>query len=629
MFQRFVLSVMVFLLLAPCAAVAESFVDVAQTAGLIGQTHNSWGMGWADYDLDGDLDLFTHTHLQVADEPGQISQLWRNNGDGSFYDVSDESGISHFTGDTHGAVWGDMDNDGDPDLYVVNGTPKYDPLQYNQIWRNNGDGTFTDLAASDDEVGGWHRGRGASAVDFDLDGQHEFFRARYYRVGRDAGNMLLRNQENGGFVDVGPTSGIDRLGVKNRTASWGDVNNDGYADLLVMPPCALFLNNGDGTFRDITASAGIEPSLECTASAWEDYNDDGFSDIYISRGMAEDYPDILYRNNRNNTFTDVTAMSGIDNVTSARGVSWGDYDNDGDKDIYVVSMNNFRDPNRLWRNNGNGTFADVAALEGVKAHVVKGVGGDASFVDYDNDGDLDLFVTNGEANGEGPYMLFQNQGSENHWLSLQLKGVSGTADALMSRVQVVTGTKRQNYTQSGPAHFMSQSRQPLHLGLGEATKVDRLLVTWPHGEKQLIENLAADQRLVLEEGKSLWEGAPTKQGPGFYIWREGIRWKLKWHGESSGNSFSGSVTAAVKFPDVRPVWLESTDSVALVSTRRVEFAATEGFVGADMVDLVAVGAVTFDLFIDGEPAPAEKIFIGAQGLHPGSLPVTLRHIVTP
>ncbi len=597
-----------------------AFADVTASAGITGG-EGSWGGAWGDYDGDGDIDLMSLGHLQPA--LGGENVLWRNNGDGTFTDVTETAGLLSDKVDTHSVTWADLDKDGDLDLLLVSEPITDRPHLMNELWRNNGDGTFTDVADAAGINPTSFITRGSNVIDYDRDGWLDLFMVvQAVRKPEENGNLLFRHREGLLYDEVSAEAGVQHPEEgRKRMASWGDANNDGLPDMVLTPPGALYLNQGDGTFSDESAAAGLLPSEQTQHASWVDFDDDGWMDLYLSRGYTADTADILYRNRGDGTFTDVTLQSGLDAILSSRGVSWGDYDNDGDKDLYVVSFKNFTTTNRLYRNNGDGTFSDVAVEENATG-AQAGAGAHSSFADYDSDGDLDLFLTNGDGNGMGPYVLLNNRGNDNHWFKVALQGESSNRDGLMARLKVNTRSKSQYFSHSGPANWMSQSNLPVHVGLGSDERVNRLIVTWPNGTVQLVENLAADQMIRLREGVSLWEGTPSNFGPGFTIWKNGVRWKIKWQGTADGNSFSGRISAAVKMQDVRGGWLEAGDSLSW-DNKAITFEASEGGVGADLIDFVAIGAVTFDLQQDGVAQPT-SVYLGPQGVRPATLPVILR-----
>jgi hypothetical protein len=605
---------------------AQPFEDVTDTAGFYG-LNSSWCSAWADMDNDGDQDLITLGHVQIY--TGSISQLWRNNGDGTFNDVTFEAGYWHENGDAHGVVWSDFDNDGDQDFYVVKGTTKTKPDQERQehdLMRNNGDGSFTNVALDAGVLGIGHRGRAGYAVDYDLDGDLEIFFTSYDRQIADKGNVLYLNDGDLHFVDVAPQAGISRDEEINRTASWADYNNDGYPDLLIMYPCTLYTNQGNGTFRDSTQAAGISPSYDCSSSAWSDYDNDGLLDVYITSGedgtVEQTTAGFLYHNNGDGTFSDVTLASGTSNPANARGVVWGDYDNDGLPDLYLVNNTTYN-PSRLLRNQGDGTFTDVTTEAGVGGQVENGMAVDATFVDYNNDGALDLFTTNGRANRLGEYLLLKNPGNTNHWLKLEMVGRESNRDGNMARVRVTSARTDQMQEQHGPSHYMCQDSTPLHFGLDQSEVVERLEITWPGGGNQIIQNLASDQDLMVEQGVSIVSGLPESlTGPGCYVYHTPLGWNLSCIGEADKRyDFSGQITTDGALTAVIPVNLEPNDSVSW-DNNLITFEFHSKAL-PDTVRFLAQGErATFDILQNGLSQP-RSIKIGQHHVLPGMLPVTL------
>jgi len=471
-----------------------TFTDVSVQAGFFGN-NSSWAAAWGDYDNDGNVDVMTLGHVQSL--TNSISQLWHNNGDGTFTDVTTQAGLNPHNGDAHGALWSDIDSDGYLDLYVSKGTPKADPNNYNELWRNNGDGTFTNIASSSHVTGRSHRTRGAYAVDYDLDSDLDIFDTSF-----DTPNLLYRNDGGLQFIDVAEEAGLQRSDIENRTAAWADFDDDGFMDVLITRSSALFKDNGDGTFVDVTAAAGITSSVDAQSGAWGDYDNDGDLDLYVTMGEQNGPPiqGILYQNNGDGTFTDVTAASGAIDTAGALGVTWGDYDNDGFLDLYIVNTEKgTSDPNRLFRNNGDNTFTDVASIVGVGAKPGMGRGSDATFADYNNDGFLDLFVCNGAGNTVGPYLLYRNNGNSNGWLKVVLIGQQSNRSGIGAKIFLRAGGRTQFREYTGQ-HYMSQDHIPVHFGLGQATIVDSLSIQWPiGGPRQTLHHLAINQTITVTE----------------------------------------------------------------------------------------------------------------------------------
>lgn len=481
------------------SATADVFEDVTLAAGITG-LNSSWGSAWADLDNDGDLDIISTGHVQP--HTASVSQIWQNNGDETFTDITLQAGYLKENGDAHGVVAADFDNDGNQDFYMVKGSTKTKPEHEHDLMMSNGDGTFTNVAATGGVLGVSHRGRGGYSVDYDVDGDLDIFFTSFDRGRGDFGNMLFRNDGNNTWVDVAPAAGIARDDNQNRTASWADYNNDGYPDLFVMYPCTLYANQGDGTFIDVTAAAGIVSTTDCSSSAWNDYDRDGDLDVYITSGGDGTNPQstegFLYRNNNDGTFTDVTLVSASSNSADARGVVWGDYDNDGWSDLYIVNNSN-SNPNRLLKNNANGSFSDVTIASNSGAMVTQGAGVDATFADFNNDGSLDLFIANGRASTVGEYLLLKNTGNLNNWLMIDLVGVTTNRDGHMSRVIVTSALGSQMLENNGPSHYMNQDSSPLHFGLGADNSPVTVRIEWADGSVQTLKNVAANQQLSITQ----------------------------------------------------------------------------------------------------------------------------------
>jgi uncharacterized delta-60 repeat protein len=375
------------------------FTEVTNLAGVPG-TGNSNGSAWADYDGDGDLDLYvTNRASENVLHPWNI--LYRNNGDGTFTDVTSLAGVGHAGEGFHGA-WGDYDGDGHLDLYVTNYT---NHQAANILYRNNGNGTFTDMTSLAGVGGNGGYAVGGYWGDYDQDGDLDLYVTNWTKA-----NLLYRNNGDGTFTDVAAAAGVGASGYSSYVGAWGDYDNDGRLDLFVSnfrgQANLLFRNNGDGTFANVTSSAGIIFTGGWgVAAAWGDYDVDGDLDLYIA---DHDRANVLYRNNGNGTFTDVAASAGVGHTGVSRNATWGDFDSDGDLDLYVI--NAFA--NILYRNNGNGTFTDITATADVGN---AGNGFNGNWVDYDKDADLDLYVANnfGDRN-----VLYRNDANTTAGLSV-------------------------------------------------------------------------------------------------------------------------------------------------------------------------------------------------------------------
>ena len=371
--------------------------------------------------------------------------------------------------------------------------------QTNYLFHNNGDGSFTavpssvssDIAAS----------RGVTWVDYDNDGYLDLFGTAF-----DQPRRLYHNNHDGTFTRI--TQGAfltvpgNFLGV-----AWGDYNNDGRPDLFLpnafepnQLPNYLYRNDGAGTFTRVAASM-VDGNFNSTAAAWGDYDNDGDLDLFVanvlSPGTVESRPNLFYRNDGSNTFTSLTSLPANDpeyQGGASSACNWGDYDNDGWLDLFVanrVGQNNF-----LYHNNGDGTFTKITNSIAVND------GGDSGVVawgDYDNDGFLDLFV----GNLAGTNFLYHNNANTNHWLKFRLIGTRSNRAAMGAKVRVRATIDGQTFWQmrevSGGDGAMGQNSLHVHIGLGNATNADLVRIEWPSGTVQVLTNVTSKQFLTVTE----------------------------------------------------------------------------------------------------------------------------------
>jgi hypothetical protein len=459
------------------APVPFQFTDAGAASGT-NDSGPSVGMAWGDYDSDGDLDLYL---AQFGPTPQ--NRLYRNNGNDTFTDVAVASGTVG-NGNSHAAVWGDYDNDGDLDLYLTahGGT--------NQLFRNNGDGTFTDVGAASgtNDTGS---ARGTAWGDYDQDGFLDLY------VAKTGPNRMYHNNGNGTFTEVGAGTGTSDAGDGTGVA-WGDYDSDGDLDLFVanhLTPNRLYRNNGNSTFTDVSVAAGTDHTGPSHGVAWGDYDNDGDLDLYLANLGT---PNRLYRNNGNGTFAEVGAASGTADSGMSRGAAWGDFDDDGYLDLYVTNDG----VSRLYKNNGNGTFTEVAGAYGTAG---AGTAVGVAWADYDGDGDLDLYV----AVLDGPNHLYRNDNIPlvgNHWIEVDLVGTQSNREGIGARVRCVAGGRSLIREISGGSGYLSQEPLIARFGLGLATAVDTVEVRWPSGIVQVVTNPGMDQQITVTEQET--SGAP-------------------------------------------------------------------------------------------------------------------------
>ncbi len=530
-----------------------TLVDVAREAGLnmkfvCGRPDrkryiveaNGTGVGFLDYDGDGRLDVFLVNGFRLegfGGEPPPTSRLYRNEGGGRFRDVTVEARLDRY-GWGNGVCGGDFDNDGRPDLYVTYWGP-------NALYRNRGDGTFEDVARRAGVAGPdkeWSTG--CSFLDYDRDGRLDLFVTSYVGFelertplpgqfpfclwkdtpvycgprGLPHGRVTLyRNRGGGAYEDVSERSGVRTVrDFYAFTAVAADLNGDGWTDLYVAcdsTPSLYFRNNGDGTFTELAAEAGIaynEHGAEQAGMgvAVADYDNDGWLDL-LKTNFIRDYPN-LYRNLGKGVFEDVVLPAGL--AVNPQYVVWGtgfeDLDNDGWRDVFQVTghvypeiqqidpAESYRGPRLVYRNLGNGRFEDVSHLAGpgvAARHASHG----AAFGDFDNDGDIDVLIMNME---EPPSLLRNDLGSDNRWIKVQLEGVRSNRSAIGSVVTVEAGDLRQTAAVSSQTSFLSLNDLRLHFGLGRREAAGRIRVRWASGAVEEFAGAPAGSLVRLVEG---------------------------------------------------------------------------------------------------------------------------------
>lgn len=457
----------------------------------------SEGASWGDVNNDGYLDVFVpHLHTDLT------NTLYLNNGDGSFSQVVNGPIVSDSARSTGGS-FGDFDNDGDLDLFVSN----YYGLD-NFLYLNNGDATFTKVITGDIVTDGGHS-FGSSVVDYDNDGFLDVYVTNGAETQNGENNFLYQNNGDGTFTRI--TSGPQVNDSKHSSqSSWSDYDNDGDQDLFVANGFtedasqidnALYQNNGDGTFTEIDpVTIGIEHSYSSNGS-WGDFDNDGDFDLFITNFVGIN--NNLYRNNGDGTFTrraaGVLTSDGGDSVSS----TWGDYDNDGDLDIYVT--NDFNENNALYRNNGDGSFTKLTQVlpsnEGGRSN-------GATWVDYDIDGDLDLFVPNGQRPASQNNILYTNNGaSGNNWIHIKCIGTDSNKSAIGAKVRVKALINNVETWQlravSGSTGFNAQNSLNIEFGIGMATEVDSLVIEWSSGHVDVHTNIAGGRFYEATEGAGL------------------------------------------------------------------------------------------------------------------------------
>ena len=530
---------------------AVRYVDVAGSSGISFQHDNAAspekylietmgsGCGWIDYDQNGLLDLYLVNGTSArpnTSKHARRSALYRNNGDGTFTDVTIKAGVDAEGLFGMGAAVGDYDNDGFPDLFV---------LGYGRciLFHNNGNGTFTDVTdrAGVGNIRKW--GSSAAWFDYDNDGLLDLVIANYvdwspeqnFWCGDKGPGLrsychpdvyggqpptLYHNNGDGTFSDVSKRSGVGIRPGNGLGVVTFDYDNDGWQDIFItndQMPNFLFHNNRDGTFREIGYSAGVAVGIDGQFEAGmgtdaADTTGSGRSDLivtHLDQQLAR-----LYQNVGEGYFEDATFRSKISYATfhlSGFGTRFMDYDNDGARDLFMANghvLDNiqryhaettYAEPKLMFRNVGHGIFENVSDQLGPD-FLLPRVSRGAAIGDFDNDGDLDIIISN---NGQAPQLLRNDGGNANHWFQLLLIGTRSNRDAVGARVKVTAGDLVLYDEKKGGMSYQSAQDPRLHFGLGQHPTVEEVEIKWPSGELTKLTNIKSDQILAIEEGKGL------------------------------------------------------------------------------------------------------------------------------
>ena len=494
------------------------------------------GVAVFDYNNDGLPDIYFLNGAKLPEmdksDPRFWNRLYRNNGDGTFTDVTEQAGLKG-AGYGMGVAAGDYDNDGWVDLYIAG-------VNANQLFHNNGDGTFTDVTAKAGVAGidpklGKLFSISAGWFDYDNDGRLDLFVTNYIHwdpknepkcstgdvraycnpnVFEGEPNMLFHNNGDGTFTDVSAKSGIGSVTGKGMGVAFADYDNDGYTDVFVSNDTFrnfLFHNNRNGTFSEIGVTAGVAyndsgKSIAGMGTDFRDVDNDGKPDIWVAAMINDTFP--LFRGTGQD-FNDVTEPWGVTKATASL-TAWSagiyDFDNDGFKDLFAAGgsildneekVDRFatKMPNLVLRNVNGKHFQDVSAEAGLRTALQQHRG--AAFADFNNDGKIDVVVSCLNA----PAELWMNRSAApNHWLELNLRGTKSNRQGLGARVRVVpeVGPVQWNHATTSVG-FSSSSDPRVHFGLGAARTVKTIEIAWPSGVKQVLRDVRADQILTVTE----------------------------------------------------------------------------------------------------------------------------------
>jgi hypothetical protein len=529
----------------------QAGIDFVHFSGMTGAKHfptaNGSGVAIFDYDNDGRLDLYfaTGTLLPLGNARKGPNRLYRNLGDGRFEDVTEKSGLG-FAGYCHGIAVGDIDNDGDPDVFLCN----YGP---NRLLLNRGDGTFADIsAAAEIDRSGWSSG--GAFLDYDNDGDLDLYVTNYGewklpdddrfctdtlsqtpdadklrtycspKSIRPARHYLYRNNGDRTFTDVAEAAGVGRTDGRGFGVVSADLNGDGLIDLFVandMCPNFVYFNRGDGSFEDATDSSGAGYDAHGLAHAGmgvdaEDINGDGLPDLFVTYFAGES--NALYLNRGGGLFEDQTPTSGMA-TDSLPWVGWGcslsDLDNDGWPDCFVA--NGHVDDNiHLLRNQGSyahppllhrnreGTRFRLATRDAGPYFDSDHVGRGVAVGDLDGDGDIDIVVNHKDGS---PALLRNDTKTANHWIRLSLVGTVSNRDAVGTRIEVELNSRTIARQRKGGASLESAHDPRLLIGIGDETEARKVTVRWPSGRTSVAQHLAADRNYRVVEPRDKGNGA--------------------------------------------------------------------------------------------------------------------------
>jgi hypothetical protein len=549
------------------AGIEIKFVDVTKAAGIHfehfdGRTEMEYlmdstgsGLAWIDYDQDGLLDLFlvqgsTFVPPHLKDPPR--CKLYRNLGNGRFKDVTDEVGLGH-AGCGQGVTVGDIDNDGYPDLFLTcYGKP-------NVLYHNESDGKggrrFVDITvkAGLGSHPDWQTrpnwSTSAAFLDYNNDGRLDLFVCSYVKI--DLANypkcqnaartrlgpcapklfegtrcVLYRNNGDNTFTDVSHEAGIDQPGAKALGVIALDLDDDGLIDIFVANdgmPNFLFHNRGNGRFDSLGPVSGCAVNLAGTPLGFmgvdaDDLDGDGRPDLFVTAFAHE--TNTFFRNEGNCQFLDATQATGLGPPSWAMlafGTCFLDVDRDGSLDIAVVNghvsrhiddegdpNNTFRQKAQLFLNDGRGRFRDISHLAGAYFQEAR-VGRGLAYADYDNDGHMDLAISN---SGEAAVLLHNESKTPNHWIRLELRGTRSNRDAVGAKVTLHVANRKLVRHRKGGGSYCSAHDPRLLVGLGSSRKVEKVEVRWPSGTIQQFGPLEADRGYRLTEGSDKVEGRP-------------------------------------------------------------------------------------------------------------------------
>jgi len=499
------------------------FTDNSSLVQLGYDTAKTVGGACTDYDNDGDIDLYVNNHIEH-------SCLYQNQSNGIFNNVSHSTDI-FISNLQMGSLFIDYNNDNFKDLFLIQGNEKNTAI----LMKNQENGKFTDVSEETGMSGELGIVFSAITADFNNDGLLDIY------LGLDGNNRLYINSEGERFTLKMEKSRTDNNYIAHGMVAF-DYNNDGNIDIYITNsrgaaknylekqwPNALYHNNGDTTFTNVTDSAGVACSLNSKGVCSGDYDNDGDFDLYVANDAA---PNVLFRNNGNGKFDDVTEHAGVAEPPSAHGCQFCDFNNDGHLDLYVSGSTyipeqhelscNAEPPNVLYRNNGDGTFTDITKYSGIENNLEQTP--QIILADFDNDGYVDVVAGNAMARGEkwAPNNYFHNRCRGNNWVKIKLEGNSSNSAGIGARINCVAGNLSMWREVSMGAGYGSSRSEIVTFGLGKQRQIDKLEITWPSGITQNLKKQPINKLLTIDEPYDLFgilvsKEAFTYSGIGFLI----------------------------------------------------------------------------------------------------------------
>jgi enediyne biosynthesis protein E4 len=534
-------------LVAPFTRITKSVFDENSARSMVA--------AWGDYDNDGWLDLFVGNNQGA----GATHWLFRNNTNGTFTKVTSNPVTTDPAADPYGASWADYDNDGWLDLVVVSHIPT--APQPNRLYRNLGGGLFARTTVAD--VGSFAtdaaRTFSVTWADYDNDGYLDCFVANG-DPGVRVPSFLYHNERNGSFTKLPDANNPTvTAAVKSAIGSWSDFDNDGDMDLFIpqfeTEGNLLFRNDGLGQFVEVALASGLNDRANSVGAAWGDYDNDGDLDLFVNnvQFFGPVTPNFFYRNNGDGTFERITAGELAEDMDHFVTCAWVDYDNDGWLDLFLTVTAQETPTTggvnmRLYRNQGDGIFVKVTQGRLVTD---EGYTGGASWGDYNNDGFPDVFVSFGTLFTPQPSALYHNNGNSNSWIKIKCVGTMSNRSAIGTKIRAlanIDGTNRWQMRQIvGSEGWLSFNSLDVVIGFGNATNIDTLRIEWPSGIVQEFHNVGVKQSLTIVERTTLAIERPSQGG--FNVTVRGPR-QQRYRLEASANLTSWSPVASLTITNV-------------------------------------------------------------------------------